>query len=138
MASPQYAVGEELDSDKWFVIPQSVVVPPETLYYAVDQKEVEGARRYVGMHANEPVRKDHQVAFQIHRWLENAAPPDKLRSYTPVGEWVVAERIVVNRGDFIGRIVRVEFPIWRDTLETFIIPITASANGRQRFLAARR
>jgi hypothetical protein len=140
VASPQYALGEELESDEWFEIKdkdgnlQSVVVPPEMIYYVVDQKELdnaEKARSYKGMNANQNVEKDRQVAFQIHRWLENAAAPGSgSREFVPVGEWVVAERVIVNRGEPIGRVLRVDVPIWKDTLESFIIPTETEA-GRK-------
>jgi hypothetical protein len=123
VASPKYDKDEELESSDWFIIPDKVVVPPEMVYYVVDQMEVDGGpRKYQAPNRNlQSVKQDHQVAFQIHRWLENAAPPDKPQEYIPVGEWVVAERLIVGRGEYIGRTLRVEVPIWKDTQENYVI-----------------
>jgi len=128
-ANPQNAPGEELDSDKWYDIPQKVVVPPEMVYYAVDQKDLEnrvdGKNNYQGIHATERLAKDQQVAFQIHRWVDTI---DNGRSF--IGEWAVAERIIVTRGEYIGRTVRVEVPVWNYSLDAFEIPQTAK--GKQK------
>ncbi len=116
VSNPDWAKGEELKSD-WLVIDDPVVVPPEMYYYAVDQKEVDNKvrpRSYMGLNALQILHKERQVAFQIHRWVENASiiPGQNL----PAGEWAVAERILVNRGEPIGRVARVEIPLWKDTL----------------------
>ena len=75
VSNPDWAKGEELKSD-WLVIDDPVVVPPEMYYYAVDQKEVDNKvrpRSYMGLNALQILHKERQVAFQIHRWVENAS-----------------------------------------------------------------
>jgi hypothetical protein len=130
VASPLYAKEEELASDQWFDIKdrdgkrQNVVVPPDLLYYVVDQKELDNMevpRSYKGINARQDVARDRQVSFQIHRWLENAAEPWMGKVFIPVGEWVVAERVIVGRGEPIGRVLRVDVPIWKDAMERYII-----------------
>jgi hypothetical protein len=121
--SPTYAQGEELKSDKpesWFTVPEKVVVPPELLCYAVDQKELEGARSYEarkGPNSRAGADKD-RTFLQIHKWLE-AVRTGGLPLL--VGEWAVAERVPVYRGEYVPRQVRAEVPVWRYTRESFVI-----------------
>ncbi len=126
VASPEYAERKELVSEAWYVIPQKVVVPPEMVYYAVDQKDVEGKSNYKGLNDRLLLGRD-QVAFQIHRWVESIDSP--VRAF--LGEWAVAERLPVTRGEFIGRTVRVKVPVWNYSLDDFDIPQTEK--GRQKF-----
>jgi hypothetical protein len=136
VASPKYAEEPELEADKeklaedknWFLIPQNVIVPPEMVYYTVDQKEVDGASSYKGIHARDPIDKKNQVAFQIHAWLENVDSTS--RTLVPVGEWAVAERLIVNRGEPIDRKAKVEVPLWVENMDTFVI--ASSGNLRQK------
>jgi hypothetical protein len=122
--SPSYAQDPELRAEKnrkdsdWFVVPKKVTVPPEFQYYAVDQKEVEPA--YSGIHARDSVHSDQQTAFQIHRWLEDANREGK---GDWVGEWTVAERVIVSKGEFIGRTELVQVPIWQRALEAFVLAV---------------
>jgi hypothetical protein len=156
VANPKYAEYPELGvanvmgpdgkyhlthEDKWYVIggadtPLNVSVPPERLYFAVDQKPLDLDRnskvpsdyRCVGFGL--PYARDHQAVFQIHQWLEELDTDKKAHDFTPVGEWAVAERIVVNRGEYIGRKVRVEVPVWMPALDTFHLAASGSANKR--------
>jgi hypothetical protein len=115
--SPTYARDKELPSDKpegWFTVPE-VVVPPELLYYAVDQKALES--NYKGPNARVTLDKD-RTALQIHKWLEVTNPE---KQPVLVGEWVVAERVPVYRGEYVPRQVRAEVPVWRYTRESFVI-----------------
>jgi len=120
VASPTYAQEKELQSDKWYEVPDMVKVPPELLYYAVDQKELEG-RDYRGIYARVNLDRDRQTALQIFRWLETASNRNNRNEPLIVGEWVAAERVPVYRGEYAGRDVRVEIPVWRYRSEQFVI-----------------
>jgi hypothetical protein len=136
--SPSYAVEPELvpakdrkDSD-WFVVPTKVSVPPEFYYYAVDQKDMDAAlgRPYGGIHARDTVYRDGTV-FQIHRWLEDAA---REGSNLPVwvGEWTVAERVLVSKGEFIGRTETVAVPVWSPPRADFVLAVPQAQAGSSR------
>jgi hypothetical protein len=132
VASLSYAKNPELDVDennKWFEIKQPVQVPPELLYYAVDQKELEGANKYKGINARDWLNKDRS-AMQIHRWLETFTMPTDKNNHLPVGEWVVAERVIVHRGEYVGFPQRIEFPYWRTTQEQFVVATEPKATRR--------
>jgi hypothetical protein len=119
VSNPKYAEDKELaTNNQWYEIPNVLVVPPEMHYYAVDQKEIDG-KDYKGINANAKPA-DNQVALQFHRWLEDAGRSSK--QFRPVGEWVVAERVLVGRGEYVGRTQQVDVPIWETTKEAFIIP----------------
>jgi hypothetical protein len=118
---PELAAGKERKDSDWFVVPTKVSVPPEFRYYAVDQKEIDPKNSYRGIHAKDPFYRDQQAAFQIQRWLELAEPSDG--NYVPVGEWTVAERVLVNRGEYIGRTEKVEVPVWRTPSSKFVLAV---------------
>jgi hypothetical protein len=126
MANPNYkrqdvawaslAEGEDIVSD-WVDVPDKVTVPPEVLYYAVDMRTV----------ANEKPRDPElrpflnvsppgpgQVAVQVHRWLETISPDPSI-IYT-VGDWTIAERLLLFRGEFMTRKASVEVAI-RDVIQ---------------------
>jgi len=128
LASSKYADKKELESDKWFIIPQKVVVPSELEYYLVDQKELDPPRSYQGMNFDYTVSHNKQVVFQIHHWLENASGT---REFTPVGEWLVAERVPVYKGEYIGRTLKAEVPLWQDTRDAFVLVTKASPRDKQ-------
>jgi hypothetical protein len=115
VTAPADAAEPELKSDDWFVVPGVVAMPPDIRYYAVDRIEMWGG-------TPAPIQRDHQTYLQIHRWLE---------SYThggatvPVGEWVIAQCVIANRGEYVGFPRQVEFPYWRAALDEFVVSTNA-------------
>jgi hypothetical protein len=84
-----------------------IYVQPEAFAYATDQALVT-PKDYNG---NRTPAKPDQVVMQVHRWLDYVFPdyPEKESGF-PVGEWSIGERMLVNRGEFIGRTEQVEMP----------------------------
>jgi hypothetical protein len=111
--SPTYSRDKELISSDWFTIDQVVEIPPELKYYAVDQHFLDRSRTRIA-----PLR-NNQTVLQMHRWLDRV----KKEGDKPllVGEWVVAERVPVYRGEYIGQEVPIKFPVWRTTRDDFVI-----------------
>jgi hypothetical protein len=100
-------------------------MPPDVAYYAVDQMELEGRRNYKGPNWSP---RPGQVVLQAHRWV------DHVRVGTvdmPVGEWVVAERFGVYRGEHVGRALPVEVPVWQPTREKFVLASTPPKRGER-------
>jgi hypothetical protein len=116
--SPRYADKPFLVSN-WYEIKQDVVVPEETCFYAIDPKVTE--KDYKGQNANYVVQKDRQAVFQIHKWLESTLMPNNPRETVEIGEWVIAERVPVFRGEYVGRHQRVQVPAWRPTRDAFVL-----------------
>jgi hypothetical protein len=127
VASPELAERNTPLLSAWFEIPQLVAVPPEYHVYAVDQSELD--KKYEGQ--NKDVRYDpnRQAAFQIHKWLGHASPDG--RTDFPVGEWSVAERVIVSRGEFVGPRQRVEVPYWSTARERFVLAGDKSIQGEK-------
>lgn len=133
VASPEYKVKETLESSEWKELPQIVKVPTEEYFYVVDEAHGKSTReimrtippesaQYKMMRANAPPPTGEQVAFQFHRWVETTQQSRKDTEPIPVGEWAVADRVFVARGEYIGRKVRIDIPIWKYTQNMFILP----------------
>jgi hypothetical protein len=125
VANPDYAKDEELetkaDSDSWSKVPIKVHVDPELDYYAMRAERV--ARS-----AADTTQRD-QVIFQAHRWLDQIPQEKSGRDDLLVGEWAVADRIHVCRGEYIGRKERVQVPYWRFTREEFVLAGDTTRKG---------
>jgi hypothetical protein len=118
--SPTYAKEPFLLSD-WYEVPQYAFVPPENYFYAVDQKEIDG-KDYKGQNYDVAVfAKDRIVMMQLDKWVTHAPLPTSPRTYVEIGEWLVAERVPVYRGDFLGRPQRVELPVYNSGTDSFVM-----------------
>jgi hypothetical protein len=84
-----------------------IYVQPEAFGYVTDQALVT-PKDYNG---NRTPPKPDQVVMQVHRWLDYVFPdyPEKESAF-PVGEWSIGERMLINRGEMIGRTEQVEMP----------------------------
>ncbi len=132
VASPEYKEKETLESSEWYEIPGIVKVPQELFYYVVD--EAQGMSRkdlnalpkesaqYRQLKATAPSPTSEQLAFQFHRWIESTQQSRKDPDQIYVGEWAVADRVFVGRGEYIGRKVNIDIPIWKPSQNTFILP----------------
>jgi hypothetical protein len=131
-ASPAYATPEELRSE-WSKMPIKVRVEPELHYYAVDEMEAhkltEKQRdRYMG--PNFGYSRERQVVLQAHRWLDSV--PQAGGNPILFGEWTVAERFPVYRGEYVGRSVRTEVPVWQFTREEFVVAADRTTGTTKR------
>ena len=117
-ASQGYADEPELPTKSWYVLPQKLTVPPDLYYYAVDQKELDARDKDKEPRLPMQLLKDNQTVMQIHRWVDYLHT--KSRTDLPIGDWVIAERAVVMRGEPVGP-QRVEVPYWRTTQDKFVM-----------------
>src|SRR5262249_10096719 len=125
VANPSWAKDTELPPGDWFEIPEKATVPPELRYYAVDQEEGDKAEsnRYDGINVGHLMYPDRQTILQIHRWLGAAMIPGmNTRDPMMIGEWAVADRVAVFRGEYVDRKVRLELPIWSPQHNAFLLP----------------
>ena len=129
VANPAYAQSQELLSD-WFLVPTPMSVDPDLYYYAVEQKDLDADAKdpYRRRDLVGPYNRDRVIVLQAHRFV----PDTPLKGSRPiqVGEWSVAERMPVLRGEYIGRNERAEVPYWKYTLEDFAIALDASSTRR--------
>lgn len=132
VASPDYKKDKELESKEWFEVRETVVVPPELYYYVVDEKPANmntlrlsremprESARYNMWAANAHA---DQVVLQFHRWVESTPISRRDDAVFPVGDWAIADRVFVARGENIGRKVRVDLPIWKYVQNAFVLPV---------------
>jgi hypothetical protein len=103
-----------------------VTVPPDVQFFAVDQKL---APRLPGASTagidSKPAGKD-RVALQVHRWVADVAGPEGKRLC--VADWLIAERLLVAPGEWIGQPFAVDIPHWDVTSGTYVLP--AKARGK--------
>jgi hypothetical protein len=133
VANPDYAAEDELGNGEWSKMPIRVYIEPELNYYAVDESEVHSAKSkkpYRGPYWNAFVNKDRQVFLQAHKWLEAVSSGDKNNLPLLIGDWAVAERFPVYRGEYAGRSERVELPYWRTNAIQFVIASDATTKRR--------
>jgi hypothetical protein len=127
MANPNYGntkdvISQELASTPALASAQgtttpSFKVPGEIHYYACDQAwlnammklplksgKVRGGADSVITHAS-----DVNAPVQIHRWIKDFKTQETTHF---VGDWAIAERALVRRGDPLGHTLLVEVPEW--------------------------
>jgi hypothetical protein len=110
----QLAGISELDSMLAVRTPD-VSVPGEIHYYAFDPLQAK-----LKMHSTYtrggvdmkplPGVSDVNAPVQIHRWITRFTEPGGNEHV--IGDWAIAERLLVKRGDPLGRDVLVEVPQW--------------------------
>ncbi len=139
MKSPNYKNTDKLADDNmakvevlesaWYDIPQRLTVPQESFLYAYPVKKYEEAitKIYEDSGKADPVRKvaelqevkeGKRAVIQVQQWL------DRLRIGTkqePLGAFVQAE-MPVAVGEFVGRRVPVELPLWRSAALNYVLP----------------
>jgi hypothetical protein len=107
---PQFAKDKVLTSLGWAET-DLVKVPPDQSVYALKLPEF-GTKLNFEMKKEEPWRwtsfyfpprqESNQATVQIHRWVDHFYPdPTKSNDQRAVGEWLVAARILVERGEFV-------------------------------------
>jgi hypothetical protein len=143
VASPEYKVDEILKSQEWFEIKEAVGLPPELHYYVVDEKKLVSEREKNLISRSkvsalsrlwaQPGPSVDQVVMQFHRWVEYT--PVGRNDVVPVGDWAVADRVCVARGEYVGRKVKIDLPIWKYTRNAYLLPAEDPKTTLERKLA---
>jgi hypothetical protein len=123
---------KDLVSD-WTVVPQPVKVESELNYYAVDLKTQGDLDEKKDIGWNAPLAGANQVPAQIQRWLVELTESRKssLTSATTVADWVVAERVLLDRGEYLGIIAKANVPIRNRIDDDFTLAVAASSSIRR-------
>ncbi|HKB35650.1 MAG TPA: hypothetical protein VKD72_04300, partial [Gemmataceae bacterium] len=117
--TPELARDKVLFSDEVRV--PLVTVPPDQYFYALEEPN-SGPKLNTWLKSVEPWRwgsslppdrRGTQAAVQIHRWVDSyRADPTDEKTRRPVGEWLVAARILVERGEYVRDLsYRVPVPV---------------------------
>jgi hypothetical protein len=123
------ATAEELIPSPW-VDTKSIKIPQEYHLFAVDQQLLddwtEGKAPVKGApeKPQSPSKIYNETAFQIHQWLETKRDLRLGGVGEPymIGDYAVAERQIVKKGDYIGKDVNVQIPAWNERRSAFEIP----------------
>jgi hypothetical protein len=112
LSSPELAKSEHLVSE-WVYVPGQITIAPDFGFYAVDQQELDPTRF---AEAKAPDRD--QTVVQLLRWVDWC---DVTGHKEPVGDWAIAERVLVRTGEYIGGNHAVELPVWNWSRERFVL-----------------
>lgn len=113
VAFPQLATIAELPPSPPVETP-TITIPGEYELFAVDQKPEHPVKD--GSDSARP--KSDQMVVQIHRWVDETNDL-KNNIKQVIGDWAIAERLLVKRGHPVGRIVNVEVPVWHKDKNQF-------------------
>jgi hypothetical protein len=130
MANPNFGQRAEVRTDEEArkpcllsapVLTEEVRAGPDWHFYVVDQSPLETkVAGFKTVDRLRPVPPD-RIAVQVHRWVSDLgeagpAPPQL------VGDWLIAERLLIKRGELIGKgVVEVEAPVWDATRSTHVL-----------------
>jgi hypothetical protein len=132
VANPDWTKDEELKPEKateWYELPETLTAPPEVDYYAVDQKDLE--RNYKGLNAY-VTPSNNETTLQIHRWLDAVQIKGMGPEPLLIGEWAVADRVIVARGEYVDRTVHIELPVWSFTQNAFVIATDQTSRAKSQ------
>jgi hypothetical protein len=109
----------KLPANSWVMSEDAIAIPQEYYIYALDQDLLDNwagsGKKLVG----DPRKKDH-TTFQIHQWISTKL--DGAGVEHNIGDWVIAERIEVRKGEYIGLNVPVPVLAWDKTKNEFVKP----------------
>jgi hypothetical protein len=124
VAFPALAEIKELSPSPFAETP-TITIPGEYYLYAVNQQpavKVNGGSAWEAPKERDPYKPEH-VAVQIHRWI------DEVRRDLAIGDWCIAERIYLRRGDPVGKEINVEVPTWNSEENRFQLGKAVADNG---------
>jgi hypothetical protein len=124
VAYKSLTVPKEIVAKEWTDVPGRITVPNDVTYFAVDEKPEKGA-------TPTPANSE-RIAVQIHRWLDytlTSLSSSQIR--LPVGDWSILERLLLHRGEYIGRMVPKKVPTWEATLEDYMLARDTTAKKNE-------
>jgi hypothetical protein len=131
VAAKKFASLDELWSQAKYIPP--VHVPYGVQYYAADEAALDTkwkSSKTITPGADKSLPSDNRekVAIQIHQWFPEVEP--FRHKNIKLGDWLVAERLLVQRGDFIAKDqVPTLVPEWSAEKEKFHLATTLATKG---------
>jgi hypothetical protein len=115
---PEEKDAKDAKSAKGVKKASKITVTDELLWYAVDpsDKPPAGAKA-------PPMTDQEKAVVQIHRWLDEQRTKPNQPASVPVGDWSVLERLVIHRGEYIGKVVEVEVPFFDSSLDKYAFAV---------------
>ncbi|HLN32466.1 MAG TPA: hypothetical protein VK395_32360 [Gemmataceae bacterium] len=87
---------KEIIAREWTVIKEIAEVPPDSYWYAIDDRH-----------------DQERTTVQVHRWLGTLSTDPNTRATLPVASWSILEKTAAFRGEYLGRTANVRVPVWR-------------------------
>jgi hypothetical protein len=118
---------KDLDPSEWTQTPE-ISIPEEYFLYAVDQNLLDDWDKGKTPDKNAVYKPETATSFQIHEWVPQrmdnkfAGGGVGIAGMRIIGDWVIAERQQVKRGDPIGKDLTVQTPVWDQRKDAFTIP----------------
>ncbi len=120
----------EVLESAWYELPQKLAVPQESYLYAYPVKKYEEAitKIYEDSGKAEAIRKvaelqevkeGKRAVIQVQQWMEWLRIGSKQEE--PLGAFVQAE-MPVAAGEFVGKKVPIELPLWRSAALNYVLP----------------
>jgi hypothetical protein len=105
----------------------TIDIPHEHFLYAVDQHTLDEWEKPQPKKGPPPTPEKYRVAkdqtvFQIHQWTKMGRDIKRNGFPYTIGDWAIAERVLVRRGEAIGEKAFVQVPFWNKDKDTFEIP----------------
>ena len=98
-----------------------------------DDNAKEGAKKKIDAKDMKLARE--QTTFQIHQWVEKKQDRGgHLLESLVIGDWVVAERVSVRRGEPIGINVLIDAPVWKPLKNAFDLVTYTEGKGAKAVL----
>jgi hypothetical protein len=103
----------------------TITIPEEHFLYCVDQHQLDEFGKVKDPKEKAPkvdpfLLKPGEITFQIHHWTTTAR--GEKNSVLSIGDWAIAERVKVRRGDSIGARSLVKVPAWYKHKDGFEVP----------------
>jgi hypothetical protein len=74
-----------------------------------------------------------QATVQIHRWVDYLLKdPQKGNTSTPLGDWTIAEKLPVRRGEYMGRLLGTKVPVWNIEKEDYELAVNPKNRNDQK------
>jgi hypothetical protein len=134
VAYQELTIHAELPPSEW-VETEAIPIPREYNLYAVDQQLIDDWDAGVAPKKGAlPILKGevlNSTPFQIHQWVESKNDSVNVGVGYVIGDWVIAEKKMVHRGEPIGRNLTVHAPAWFEKKDLFEVPHPPKVIGKK-------
>jgi hypothetical protein len=110
-----------------------VSVPTDVHYYAVDEQSMHKRGEYKGINQGKGYDSSRQAVVQIHRWMDwYELTRGRATDFYPIGDWVIAERLFLFRGESLSQKAPTHVPIWAPEQSSFMLAGNSPTRGADR------
>jgi len=138
VAFSELAKPADLPPSPWVYTPK-IAIPDEYYLFTVDQdqldewahpEEKDPKKKQPAKKSPSALGKD-EITFQIHQWTPRTSI---LGRDAIIGDWTIAERFKVRRGESIGYQAWVKSPVWYKDKDVFEVPLTTVLESKKNVL----